>query len=96
MYEFRSSIREGVSVSFKVVQSTLEKLWKALAREVLKSKDPHDGQNLLVYAASWGRADWFLSLAENLVCEVGHGYRGIQLPILKVGVSSMACCITPS
>lgn len=71
MYELRLCIRKGVSVSSEEVQRTLEELPKPLTSEALKAKALRDGQNLLVYAASCGRADWFLYLTKQLVHEVG-------------------------
>jgi len=90
MYELRAHIREGISVYSEViiegtkvhsekVKDTFGKLPASLTSEVLKAKDPHDGQNLLAYAASYGRKEWFLYAAKRLAREVRSCYLGMVL-----------------
>ncbi|CAM9300686.1 unnamed protein product, partial [Ascophyllum nodosum] len=66
MYRLRESIRGGVSI-----ECTLAELSESMTSEALLAKDPHDGRNLLVYAASCGRADWFIHLTKRIAKECG-------------------------
>lgn len=85
MYKLRDYIREGIGVTCKKVKRTFSELSKSLQAEVLKAKDPHDGQNLLVYAASYGRKDWFLHVAKRLASEVSDCHHDIVLSSIEAG-----------
>ena len=79
MYRLRESIAEGISD-----HSTLTELSEPMTFEALLAKDPHDGQNLLAYAASCGRADWFIHLTKRIAKKVGF-FGGVQ------GFARMTC-----
>lgn len=48
------------------VDRTLESRVEPLLDEAFLSKDPEDGQNILTYAAAWGRGDWFHYLSNRI------------------------------
>lgn len=70
MLELRDRIRKGTNASPEEFQRALEELPIQLIPEALKAKAPHDGQTILVYAASCGNANLFIYLAEKLLNEV--------------------------
>lgn len=45
---------------------TLESRVEPLLDGAFLARDPEDGQNLITYAAAWGRGDWFLYLANRI------------------------------
>ncbi|CAN0376362.1 unnamed protein product, partial [Ascophyllum nodosum] len=91
MYRLRESIAEGISD-----HSTLTELSEPMTFEALLAKDPHDGQNLLAYAASCGRADWFIHLTKRIakkcgVCALVKELRELDVngaPLLFLAASS--------
>lgn len=47
-------------------ERTLESRVEPLLDGAFLARDPEDGQNLLTYAAAWGRGNWFLYLANRI------------------------------
>lgn len=68
MYELRAAIRDRQSVAegYARVHESLGKISKSLMHQALLASDPDDGQNLMAYAARWGREEWFIELIQHI------------------------------
>lgn len=76
MYHLRKLIRDGeIAVGFglRSVTCALGEDLEPLMDEVLQSKCPEDGQNLLMYAAAEGNEAWFLRLVGDIRSRVSVG-----------------------
>ncbi|CAN0140980.1 unnamed protein product, partial [Scytosiphon promiscuus] len=77
MYRLRERIRDEFAFETKVRGSGWESLLgkelgpRWLSNEVLKSRCPKDGQNLLMFAAGQGNAAWFLQLVGEIRSRLG-------------------------
>ncbi|CAM9923666.1 unnamed protein product, partial [Scytosiphon promiscuus] len=75
LYGLRSSIRDARSRGKDRLKAVKAKLWpeglQTLWDEILRSKAPEDGQNLLTYAAAQGRSTWFLHIAREIRSRLG-------------------------
>eukprot|EP00903_Cladosiphon_okamuranus_P014653 g13587.t1 len=74
MYHLRRLIRDsgvGVEYGLRSVTCALGENLEPLMDEVLQSKCPEDGQNLLMYAASEGNEAWFLRLVGDIRSRLG-------------------------
>lgn len=74
MYELRAAIRDRQSVAegYARVDKIPGKISESLMHQALLARDPEDGQNLMAYAARWGREEWFLYLVQHVRDKVRH------------------------
>ncbi|CAB1096081.1 unnamed protein product [Ectocarpus sp. CCAP 1310/34] len=98
MYELRAAIRDRQSVAegYARVDKIPGKISESLMHQALLARDPEDGQNLMAYAARWGRKRWFLYLVQHVRDKLGVGCLVKQLrawdingtPLLFLAISS--------
>ncbi|CAM9548053.1 unnamed protein product, partial [Ectocarpus fasciculatus] len=98
MYELRAAIRDHQTVKkgYSRVNAKLGKISESLMHQALLARDPEDGQNLMAYAARWGREEWFIYLVQHVRDKLGMGCLVKQLrawdingtPLLFLAVSS--------
>lgn len=74
MYELRAAIRyrQSVAEGNARVEKNLGKISESLLHQALLASDPDDGQNLMAYAARWGREEWFIYLIQHIRDQVRH------------------------
>ncbi|CAM9478531.1 unnamed protein product [Ectocarpus fasciculatus] len=98
MYELRAAIRDRQSVAegYARIDENLGKISVSLMHQALLASDPDDGQNLMAYAARWGREGWFIYLIQHIRDQLGFNALVKQLrardingaPLLFLAASS--------